>query len=108
VNLDLAVNILLITAVVLANLPFVISQKLFLFISVARKNIWLTIGEWFFYYLLMGIFAYLLERKAMGTVHGQGWEFYTVTLFMFMIFAFPGFIYRYNLASFLRKPVKNT
>ncbi len=100
-SLDLAVNILLITAIVLANIPFIFPNKLFLFIPVSRKSIWLTLGEWFFYYLLMGIFAYLLELKAMGNVHQQGWEFYTVTLFMFMIFAFPGFIYRYNLVHFL-------
>lgn len=102
-NLDLAVNILLITAIVLANIPFIISNKLFLLVPVANKSIWLSIGEWFFYYLLMGIFAFLLELKAMGNVHPQDWEFYTITLFMFMIFAFPGFIYRYNLASFLQK-----
>ena len=100
-NLDLAVNILLITAIVLANIPFIFGNKLFLVMPVAQKGIWLTLGEWFLYYLLMGLFSYLLELKAMGNVHSQGWEFYTVTLFMFMIFAFPGFIYRYNLASFL-------
>jgi hypothetical protein len=102
-NLDLAVNILLITAIVLANIPFILSQRIFIVIPAPNKSIWLALGEWFLYYLLMGVFAYLLELKAMGNVHPQGWEFYTVTLFMFMIFAFPGFIYRYNLAQFLRK-----
>jgi len=102
-NLELAVNILLITAIVLANIPFIIKDKLFLLVPVSNKSIWLTLIEWFIYYFLMGVFAYLLELKAMGNVHPQGWEFYTVTLFMFMIFAFPGFIYRYNLARFISR-----
>jgi len=102
-SLDMAVQILLVTAIVLANIPWLFENRIFIFIKAEKKSIFLGLGEWFLYFLLTGIFAYLLENKSMGHVQAQGWEFYAITLFMFAIFAFPGFIYRYNLKSFLNK-----
>jgi DNA integrity scanning protein DisA with diadenylate cyclase activity len=102
-ELNQAVWLLLVTAIVLANIPFILSNRLFLFIKVPHKSIVVNLIEWFFYFILTGIFAYLLENKSMGHVAEQTWEFYTITLFMFIIFAFPGFIYRYNLKQFLKK-----
>lgn len=98
-----AVWLLLVTAIVLANLPFIMSNRLFLVIKVPHKSIVVNLIEWLSYFGVTGLFAYLLEKKVMGHVAPQDWEFYAVVLFMFMIFAFPGFIYRYNLKNFLRK-----
>lgn len=98
-----AVWLLLITAMVLANIPFILGNRLFLLIKVPHKSIVVNMIEWFTYFCITGLFAYLLEKKSMGHVAPQEWEFYTVVLFMFMIFAFPGFIYRYNLKNFLKK-----
>jgi len=51
--------------------------------------------EWFILYFVVGGLAVALERQAMGgTIHAQDWEFYAVTLALFMVFAFPGFIFR--------------
>lgn len=102
-NLDIAVELLLVTAIVLANVPWLFENRLFLFIKAENKHISLGLLEWFLYYLVTGLLSYLLEDKSMGHVQSQGWEFYAITLFMFAIFAFPGFIYRYNLKSFLNK-----
>jgi len=44
----------------------------------------------------------------MGVVKEQEWEFYAVAIFMFAIFSFPGFIYRYNLKAFLDKAKNQT
>jgi len=98
-----AVWLLLITAMVLANLPFIMANRLFLLIPVESKSFIVNMIEWFTYFALTGLFAYLLEKKVMGHVAPQDWEFYTIVFFMFMIFAFPGFIYRYNLKAFLKK-----
>ena len=38
--------------------------------------------------------AYLLESRA-GSVHPQDWEFYAVTVCLFLVAAFPGFVWRY-------------
>ena len=102
-ELTQAVWLLLVTAIVLANIPFILSNRLFLFIKVPHKSIVVNLIEWFLYFILTGIFAYLLENKSMGHVAEQTWEFYTINLFMFIIFAFPGFIYRYNLKKFLKQ-----
>ncbi len=98
-----AVWLLVATAIVLANIPFILSNRLFIFIKVPEKSIWINLTEWFSYFIVTGFFAYQLENKSMGHVAEQTWEFYTITLFMFMIFAFPGFIYRYNLKQFIKK-----
>lgn len=102
-DMSQAVWILLITAIVLANLPFMLATRLFIFIKVPEKSFWINIAEWFLYFIITGVFAYLLENKSMGHVAPQDWEFYTINLFMFMIFAFPGFVYRYNYKLFTKK-----
>jgi len=102
-DINQAVWLLLVTAIVLANIPFILSNRLFVFIKVPEKSIWINLLEWFLYFIVTGFFAYMLENKSMGHVSQQSWEFYTITLFMFMIFAFPGFIYRYNLRQFIKK-----
>ncbi|MDG6778319.1 DUF2818 family protein [Thiomicrorhabdus sp. zzn3] len=101
-SVDQAVWLLLITAIVLANIPWILSNRIFIFIKMPQKSVVVNLLEWLLYFILTGIFAYLLEQKSMGHVQEQDWEFYAVTFFMFMIFAFPGFIYRYNLKKFLK------
>lgn len=98
-----AVWLLLVTALVLANLPFITGNRLFLIIKLQTKSFIVHMLEFVVYFFITGIFGYLLEKKAMGHVAPQEWEFFTVVFFMFMIFAFPGFIYRYNLKNYLRK-----
>lgn len=100
-TVDNAVTLLLITSIVLANVPWILSNKIFMFITVKTKSIWTNLAEWFIYFILMGFISFLLEEKVMGHVKEQEWEFYVINLFMFAIFSFPGFIYRYNLRSFL-------
>ena len=81
-------------ALVLANLPW-LSQSCFLVLRCERKSPWLRLLEWFILYFVVGGLAVALERQAMGgTIHAQDWEFYAVTLALFMVFAFPGFIFR--------------
>ena len=37
---------------------------------------------------------FFVEKKSIGNVHSQDWEFYAVTFFLFLVFSFPGFIYK--------------
>jgi hypothetical protein len=78
----------------LANLPW-LSQRCFLILQCERKSPWLRLLEWFVLYFVVGLLALGLEKQVTGSVYPQGWEFYTVTLSLFMVFAFPGFIYRF-------------
>jgi hypothetical protein len=45
-------------------------------------------------YFLVGAVAYLLESR-IGNVFAQGWEFHAVTACLFLVLAFPGFVFRY-------------
>ncbi|WP_019896037.1 DUF2818 family protein [Hydrogenovibrio halophilus] len=101
-TLDTAVWVLIVTAIVLANVPWFFEKRLFLVVPVRSKSVWLNLVEWFVYFLLIGLLAFLLEKNAMGSVQPQDWEFYAVNVFMFAIFSFPGFIYRYNLKRYVQ------
>ena len=101
-SVENAVYLLLITSMVLANIPWILSNRLFIFISVETKSFLVNSIEWFSYFMLMGVISYFLEQKVMGHVKTQEWEFYAINLFMFAIFSFPGVIYQYNLKSFIK------
>ena len=47
-------------------------------------------------YIVVGAIGFAIESQ-LGKTTGQGWEFYAITLALFMTFAFPGFAYRYLL-----------
>ncbi|MCP2040047.1 hypothetical protein L1281_000626 [Neisseria sp. HSC-16F19] len=85
--------ILLLLAVILANLPF-LSSRLLLALPLRRKHFGHQLFEWLLAYALVGAVAYVLESRA-GPVHPQGVTFYVVTLIMFAVFAFPAFVWRY-------------
>ena len=91
-------SILAAIALLAANAPFV-SQRAFLFFPLppARrpKTLGLRLLELPLLYLLVGAFATLLEVRAHGSRYPQGWEFFVVTACLFLVFAFPGFIWRY-------------
>lgn len=86
--------LVILVALVAANLPFV-SSRLFLFRSVpgGKPLSWQAV-ELLMGYLLVGGLGMALEQHQ-GQIYPQGWEFYAVTLAMFLTFAFPGFVYRY-------------
>lgn len=88
-------------AVLAANLPW-LSER-FLFVMEPRdghKRTWMRLLEWLLLALLIGLVALGLERRATGGVHEQSWEFYVVGLFLFMVFAIPGFIWRHQWQPF--------
>ena len=86
--------LLLAIAVVLANIPW-LQERFLLFFKPGRKPLWMCLTEWLAMYFLAGGLALGVERKTQGELHPQEWEFYVVTFFLFIIFAFPGVIYRY-------------
>lgn len=90
-----AVAVVVIVSVVLANLPWLTPRFLLVFPLRRRaKTLPICLLEWLLYYGLAGALALGVERKLTGGLYAQGWEFYVVTFFLFMVFALPGFIYR--------------
>lgn len=86
---------LILIALVAANAPF-LSERVFLVVAPKRgsKSLGWRLLEVLVLYLLVGVAARLLEARA-GSVYPQNWEFYVITLCLFLVFAYPGFVYRY-------------
>jgi hypothetical protein len=99
-----AVITLFLVALCLANLPW-LNERLFLFFSPAggHKQLWICLLEWFVYFVIWLVLAFGVEKKLMGEITRQGWEFYVITICLFVVFALPGFIYRYDLRPHLEK-----
>jgi Na+(H+)/acetate symporter ActP len=86
---------ILLLAFVAANLPW-FSNRLFFLIDLksASKNIAWCLFELIVLYFVVGAIALYAETSTLGQTSPQGWEFYAVTFCLFLVFAFPGFIYR--------------
>ena len=82
-------------AVVAANLPF-LNERLFGCVALRReaKPFWMRLLELAVLYAVIGLVARLLESR-IGNAFPQGWEFYAVTVFLFIVLAYPGFVFRY-------------
>ena len=99
-----SVWILIVILFIAANLPW-ISERFLIFIQPKdnQKKIWMRLAEWLILFFLSGLLAAGLEKKITGEIHSQDWEFYAVGFFLFVLFAFPGFIYRHEFRKHLRQ-----
>lgn len=87
-------GLLLLLAVLAANLPFLANRWLFVVPLGRPKHMAWRLGELVAWYFVIGAVARLMEGR-LATPQAQGWEFYAVTACLFIVFAFPGFAYRY-------------
>jgi hypothetical protein len=89
-----SVWLVVLLALLLANLPFV-NKRLFALLALKNpKSLALRLAELFAGYLVVGGFGLYLEQRG-GQIAPQGWEFYAITGALFVTFAFPGFTYRH-------------
>lgn len=88
--------ILFLIAFVAANLPW-FSERLFYVIPLKNqpKSLGWSLLELVILYFLVGAIAFYAEAATMGQTVPQNWEFYVITACLFLVFAFPGFVYRY-------------
>jgi len=89
-----SVWLVLLVALLAANVPFVSERLLGVFSLKRGKSGWTGIAELALLYLVAGGLGLLLEQRA-GQIAPQGWEFYAVTAALFLTLAFPGFVWRY-------------
>jgi len=108
---SIAVLILFIITLIAANIPFLSDRVLLVLNSSNNKGFWLRFAEWFIMYLVVMAIAIGLETKLHGAAYekvwevwnfSQHWEFYSITLCLFVVFALPGFIYQYDLKKHLK------
>lgn len=87
---------LLLLALVLANVPWLTSRLFFVLpLKQSSKSVAWCMLELVVFYFLLGLLARYAEQATMGQVSPQKWEFYAITACMFLVLAFPGFIYRF-------------
>lgn len=90
-----SIVVLLLIALTAANLPFLLERKLFILKpGAARKNFAWRLLELTLMYFAVGALALAIEARQ-GQIYPQKWEFYAITYFLFLVFAYPGFVYRY-------------
>ncbi len=92
----LQIGLVLVLALLAANLPFVSQRVLLLGPQHIAKNLAWRLLELVLLYFVVGGIGLALEQQA-GQIAPQRWEFYAVTGAMFLTLAFPGFVYRYLL-----------
>lgn len=89
-----SVWLLVLSALLAANLPFLSHRFLLVFPQKTPKGLGTRFAELIIFYLLTGAGGLLLEQHV-GQIAPQGWEFYAITGALFLTFAFPGFTWRY-------------
>lgn len=89
-----AVWLVLLIAVIAANLPFV-NERVFVVGPARSPKVigWRLLELVAFWGVTLAI-GFALEARA-GQIQPQGWEFYVALGFGFLTFAFPGFVWRY-------------
>lgn len=78
-----------------ANFPY-FSESIFGFFrpKQAHKSPFIRIAELLvLYFLVIGV-AYAIE-SSIGNAFPQGWQFYAVTVCLYLVLGFPGFVHRY-------------
>ena len=93
-DVSLSSSLVIAVALVLANLPY-LNESLFGVIPLkGRKGAWTRVFELLVLYFVTGAVAYALEAR-IGNVFTQVREFYMITVPLFVVLAFPGFVFRY-------------
>ncbi len=89
-----AVWLVLLIALIAANLPFV-NERLFIVGPKREPKVigWRLLELVVLWGMTLAI-GFELEARA-GQIQPQGWEFYAALGFTFLTFAFPGFVWRY-------------
>lgn len=104
---SLAALLVVAISIAAANLPF-LTERLFGLIplkpkaagdgtglpAARTKSLPLRLLELLVLYFVVGFLARMLESR-IGGVFAQNWEFYAITACLFLVLAFPGFVFRY-------------
>lgn len=94
-TMNFSTSLLLILAFTAANLPFLVDRIFFVVKPrVGSKAFTWRLLELVVIFFVVGGIALLLEGK-LGNIHKQNWEFYAVNASLFVVFAYPGFVYHY-------------
>ncbi len=85
--------LLILVALAAANAAYV-SPKFLFFKTLKDKHVGWCLLEMVFWYALIGLIGYSLESM-IGNVFQKRWEFFAVSICLFLVAAFPGFTWRF-------------
>jgi len=95
VNQTLAIWLLIALAVITANLPFLSERVLgVLPWRSGVKPFWVRLIEVLLWYGMVGAVGVAIETR-LGNRHVQDWMFYAITLSLYLVMAYPGYVCRY-------------
>lgn len=86
----------------IANLPWMGSRVFFIF-PMKSKPLWIRFLELLAYYFLSLLVGALFETEFSGNIYQQEWEFFVITLSLFLVLSAPGVIYRYQWLPMQKK-----
>ncbi|MFZ9733820.1 MAG: DUF2818 family protein [Burkholderiaceae bacterium] len=92
-NVTAAALLWLLVGFVLANWPFLTEKRFFVF-GKTPKAFWFRIVEMLVSYGLLLGFGWILEASV-GRVQSQTWNFYAITALLFVLMAYPGYVWRF-------------
>lgn len=94
-NTSFYAGLIIVVSLIAANLPFV-NERLFCVLSLKylKKPFWIRLFEWIVWYCVVGVFAYFIEQH-IGNVFPQKGMFFSITLCVFLVFGYIGFVFRY-------------
>jgi hypothetical protein len=93
-SVTVAALLWLLVGFLFANLPFVLQRRLG-FLG-GPKPFWFRVLELIIGYLLTLGFGLALEQH-LGSLQSQTWNFYAMTALLFLVMAYPGFVFRHLL-----------
>jgi Protein of unknown function (DUF2818) len=102
VDSSLAAWLVVAISLAAANLPF-LTERVFGLVPLKTssagdgprtKSFPLRLLELIVLYFVVGFLARMLESR-IGGVFAQNWEFYAINGCLFLVLAFPGFVFRY-------------
>ena len=92
-NVTAAALLWLMVGFVLATWPFLTERRFGLF-GAPAKPFWFRLLELLISYgLLLGL-GWLLEASV-GRIQSQTWNFYAITALLFLLMAYPGYVWRF-------------
>lgn len=86
--------LLFVLALFFANLPFMNNRLMGVLPVANNKGGWFFVIELILFYFVVGLCGFAIE-SSLSQVSPQGWEFYALTTCLFLVLAFPGFVYRF-------------
>jgi hypothetical protein len=92
-NVTAAALLWLLVGVVLANWPF-LTERRFVFFGATAKPFSFRLFEMLVSYGLLLGFGWLLEASV-GRLQSQTWNFYAITVLLFVLMAYPGYVWRF-------------